>query len=206
MGRKLLILLVVSLLFGCGQQQEQFRAGEHYVRLLKKQPTTAGKVEVVEFFSYGCPHCNEFEPTWQQWKSQRPEEVEVKSIPVVFGRQSWQSLAKAYYAIEVLGDSGDAHAAIFHAIHQPGEVSAEPGSLADIVATAGVDRNAFLDAMNSPVVDEKLRAAEEVTRAYQIMSVPTVAVNGKYLITTDWIQSFSDIIDVIDFLLMKERK
>ena len=205
MQRKLLLLLAISLFFGCGQQ-EPFSAGEHYVRLLKKQPTTAGKLQVVEFFSYGCPHCNEFEPTWQQWKSQQPEDVEVKSIPVVFGRQSWHSLAKAYYAIEVLGGSGAAHSAIFSAIHQPGEVSAEPGSLADIVAAVGVDRDAFLNAMNSSVVEEKLREAEAVTRAYQIMAVPTVAVNGKYLISTDWIQSFSDITDAIDFLLTKERK
>ena len=200
-----LILVFLALSWGCGQAQELYTEGDHYMRLAKKIPTAEGKVEVIEFFSYGCPHCKDFDPYIKKWRSQAQSDVKVTIIPVTFGRQSWRYLAQAFYAMEMMENPGKGHAAIFRAIHEQGRPHGTPEQLGDIAAAAGIDRQAFLDAMSSFAVDSKVRAGEQILKSYQITSVPTVAVDGLYIAGGRLTNSFLEVIQVLDFLVAKSR-
>ena len=200
-----LILFFLALSWGSVQAQELYTEGDHYMRLAKKQPTAEGKVEVIEFFSYGCPHCKDFDPYIKKWKSQAADDVKVTIIPVVFSRQSWRYLAQAFYAIEMMDNPDKGHAAIFRAIHEQNKPHGTPEQLGDIVAAAGIDRKAFLDNMNSFAVDSKIREGDLIIKNYQITSVPSVAVDGLYMAGGRLTNSFLEVIQVLDFLVAKSR-
>lgn len=204
MRSRLLILVTLFVFSGLAQSQALYVEGQHYRQLAAKQPTPDGVIEVREFFSYGCPHCRDFDPYMQSWKENKPKNVKLKLVPVAF-RKSWEPMAKAFYAAENLGVLDKVHNGMFTAIHEKGKPANTPEQVADIVEALGVDRKKFLDEMNSFGVDNKMRQSQQMLRNYAVSGVPAVAVGGKYITGGSMAGSYSELIKVIDYLVLQSK-
>ncbi|MET0534699.1 MAG: thiol:disulfide interchange protein DsbA/DsbL [Steroidobacter sp.] len=144
-------------------------------------PTTTGKVEVIEFFSYGCPHCFHLQPLLKQWqKSELPANAVLTRVPVSFGRRDWGQLVRAYYTLEATGDLERLDDKLFDAIHQQHQPLFDLENLAAWAAQNGIEANKFRSAFNSPEVTSKAMRAEQLSRDYKVNGVPTLTVAGKY--------------------------
>jgi thiol:disulfide interchange protein DsbA len=177
--------------------------GTHYRTLDPPQHTdTNGKIEVLEFFSEGCPHCNEFYPLVSAWAAKLPKDVVFKRIATGMGRTAWTNLAKADYALESTGDFARLDGQIFHAIHEERQPLFDEKSLTNWVSKHGVDPRKFVTAFNSFGVNTKLNQAEQMVENYKIDGVPALAVDGKYVVMGN---SFEQLLANADALIAKAR-
>jgi thiol:disulfide interchange protein DsbA len=158
---------------------EDPQEGREYVKIARQPTAAAGKVEVIEFFLYGCPHCNAFEPYISGWTKARSAKVSFIRVPVMLheGDEAWQ---KMYYALDLLGQADALHAKIFHAIHVEHKHLNDEDAIADFVAAQGVNRDAFVQAFRSFQVQSKLKQAQLLMQAYEVKRVPLIAVGGLY--------------------------
>lgn len=140
----------------------------------------AGKIEVVEFFSYMCPHCNSFEPTISAWMKALPKHVAVRRVPVHFLPNA-EVLQRTYYALETLTLLEKLHAVIFVAVHTERRDFKTPAIMADWLATQGVDKAKFMDQYNSFTTATKVARATQLTNAYKVEGVPAMGVAGRFL-------------------------
>jgi thiol:disulfide interchange protein DsbA len=138
-----------------------------------------GKVQVAEFFWYGCPHCWSLEPELEAWKAKLPEGVTFVRVPAPINER-WALHARVFYALETMGALDRLHRPLFAAIHDERKPLFDRDAVAKFVAEHGVDEKGFLSTMDSFAVDAKVRQAETLTRRYGIDSVPTLVINGKY--------------------------
>jgi thiol:disulfide interchange protein DsbA len=159
--------------------------GREFVRLKQAQlPETGAKIEVIEFFSYGCPHCADLEPHLQAWLKRLPPDVQVRRVPVAFFPQ-WENLAKVYYTLEALGEDAKLTPDVFAALHGGNRANlAQDTRFFDWAATKGLDRKKVEDTYKSFGVSGKLGRAKQVAQAYNVQSVPTLVVDGKFLVTS----------------------
>jgi len=170
------------------------------------QPIDAkGKVEVIEFFWYGCPHCYEFEPELKGWIKRQNKDVVFKKVPIAF-REELMPHSQLFYALETLGKGDALNDKVMFAMHRENKRLLNENEIADWVATQGVDRNAFLAAYRSFAVLSKARAANQLGNAYRIDGVPTVAVQGKYITSPSIAGSRAKAVNIMDFLVNKVRK
>lgn len=177
--------------------------GKDYTLVAPTQPTEdAGKIEVLEFFSYGCPHCHEFNPLLAAWAAKLPGDVVLKKVPVTFGRAAWANIARLYYALEVTGDSQRMENEVFKAIHTERQNLFDEKGLAEWIAKKGIDSKKFADAFNSFGVMSKVKRADQMAQAYRISGVPALAVDGKYLVGG---KDFGDTLAIADKLVAKAR-
>ncbi len=178
---------------------------EGYIELNPPRPTEdPGRVEVIEFFWYGCPHCYRFDPYLEEWRKRQPPTVSFKRQPVIFGPH-WAPQARAYFTAEVLGVVDKIHRDFFDAMHRQKKRMADEAELAHFFAEHGVDEQAFKNAFHSFAVDVKMRQAEAIAPEYGITGVPAVVVNGKYLITARSAGGFEGMIRTLDELVARER-
>jgi len=167
------------------------------------------KIEVIEFFSYGCPHCSDFHPVLGKWSATLPGDVVLVRVPITFGRPQWASLAKLYYALEATGDLARLDGAVFEALHRKGSKLYDDRSVADWVKAQGVDGKKFADAYSSFGVVSKVKRADQMAQAYKIQGVPALAVDGKYLVLGKEIKGLPDLVlltDQVIELARSERK
>ncbi|WP_157994278.1 thiol:disulfide interchange protein DsbA/DsbL [Peristeroidobacter agariperforans] len=144
-------------------------------------PTTVGKVEVIEFFSYGCPHCYHLSPLLTQWhKTELPANAVLIKVPVSFGRREWGQLVRAYYTLEALGELERLDAKLFDAIHAKHQQLFDLDSLVGWAAENGIDASKFRAQFTSPEISAKAMRADQLSRDYKINGVPTLTVAGKY--------------------------
>ncbi len=179
LGKAAVLALGLILFAGhAAASPDEPQEGREYLKIAR-QPTEPGKVEVTEFFLYGCPHCNSFEPYISGWTRSRSSAVVFKRVPVMLhsGDEEWQ---KMYYALELMGQADAMHAKIFHAIHVEHRHLNDEASIADFVASQGVNREAFVGAFRSFQVLTKIKQAQMLMQAYQVSRVPTIAVGGLY--------------------------
>jgi thiol:disulfide interchange protein DsbA len=156
--------------------------GTDYRKIEPPQPTmTPGKIEVIEFFSYMCPHCNEFYPLVTTWAAKPPKNVVFRRVPVGFNRPPWINLARAYYALQASGDLDKLDGALFRAIHEEHLQLFDEPSLADWVGKNGGSAEKFAAAYTSFGVNNQTVQADQIAEHYRIEAVPTMAVNGEYL-------------------------
>ncbi|NOQ16052.1 MAG: thioredoxin domain-containing protein [Methyloprofundus sp.] len=194
--------LLSLLMFSC----LSFAAGKGYKDLAARQPTQdANKVEVIEFFWYGCPHCYQFEPALEEWKAKLPANVNFIRQPAVFG-SLWGKHAKAYFTAQVLGVVDKVHADFFHAIQVQKQKLASESDLAKFFVAHGVEEAAFHDAFNSFIVDTKMRQAKGMGPKYGLTGVPAIVVNGKYLVNGKTAGSHEGMIKVMNELIAQESK
>jgi len=140
----------------------------------------AGKVEVVEFFSYMCPHCNAFEPTFAAWSKKLPKDVIVRRVPVHF-LANFEVLQRMYYAMEAMNLVDKLHANVFAAIHNEHRNLNSAAVAADWMATQGVDKTKFMEQYNSFTAATKATRATQLTNAYRVEGVPALGVAGRFL-------------------------
>ena len=164
-----------------------------------------GKVEVIEFFWYGCPHCYEFEPELKGWIKRQNKDVVFKKVPIAF-REELMPHSQLFYALETLGKGDALNDKVMFAMHRENKRLLNENEIADWVAAQGVDRNTFLAAYRSFAVLSKARAANQLGNAYRIDGVPTVAVQGKYITSPSIAGSRAKAVNVMDFLVNKVRK
>jgi len=182
--------------------------GTHYVKLSQAAPTSApaGKIEVVEFFWYGCPHCNHFEPYLAAWAAKLPADVVFRRVPVVLHENPGAIHQRLFYAVEAMGLLSSLHAKVFHAIHEEGLKLDKPELIADFVGKQGVDKTKFLAVMESFGVQTKCRQARTLADAYKIDGVPTVGIAGLYFTSVGLNGTPEKTLATTDALINKVRK
>lgn len=182
-----------------------YRVGDHYSVLSPAQPTSAepGKVEITEFFMYGCPHCYNFEAFIEKWEAQKAPYVQFVRFPALFNKPA-RAHARAFYTAETLGILDDTHMPFFRELHVSRKAMTSDEDLYEFFANFGIDKATFSQTFNSFAVDTQLRKAEALGRRYRITSTPTVIVNGKYVIDGDKITSYEQILKIADYLAQKE--
>jgi len=166
--------------------QASIIAGHDYVVLKTPQrPESSGKIEVVEFFSWGCPHCYEFYPMLSRWIAALPKDASFKRVPVGLGHPEWEALAKAFYALQVTGDVDRLNSQIFEDIHRNHVMLYDEPSITAWIGKHGVDVVKFTAAYRSFGVNMSEAQAEQKSIDYRIPGVPTLAVAGKYTVSED---------------------
>lgn len=182
---------------------EPYQAGTHYFPIDPPQPTSSGdKVEVLEVFSYACIHCAHFEPYVQSWKQKMPASASFVYMPAIFN-PSWETMARAYYAGEVLGVADKAHQDLFDGVHVRRDVR-NLEDIAKIYAKYGKTEQQFLDATKSFGVEMKINRAKQMVPRYGVDGTPSVIVAGKYRVTGGSAGGMDKIFDVVNFLVAKE--
>ena len=198
--------LLVSVLLTGPLAAAEYSEGEQYLRLSKPQPTSAtDKIEVVELFWYGCPHCYELEPHIQQWLESKPEDVVFVRMPAVLGPR-WELLGKAFYTAGLLGVADKIHPALFEALHEKKQKLNDEAAVQDFFVNHGVKADDFRNTFNSFAVSVKMNNAKSMTRRYAITGVPTIIVNGKFSTGGRQAGNNANIIKVINYLVAQERE
>ena len=185
--------------------QNTYLAGEHYVVLDRPVPTRDNsKIEVVEMFTYGCPHCYELEPLVKAWGSQQASDIDFWFFPAIWSRQM-ELYARAFYAANKLEVSEKIHLPLFNAIVIEQKSIRNEGDLADFFESHGVDRNIFTETFNSAEVEKQAAHAEERVRLYKPVGAPEIIVNGKYRVDRMHAGGLTEMLMVTDYLVNKER-
>ena len=184
---------------------EDIQAGKQYIELNSPVPVAQpGKIEVVELFWYGCPHCYQFEPSIQPWAAKLPQDVHFVRIPAMFGGL-WNVHGQMFLTLEAMGAEAKVHEAIFNAIHREGKKLATPEEMAEFLAGQGIDKEVFLSTYNSFAIKGQVEKAKKLAMAYQITGVPVLVVDGKYRFDLGTAGGPEGALKVADFLIAKER-
>ena len=185
---------------------KNFVDGMHYLALPGRQSLVGSgeKIEVVEFFSYGCPACFNAEPSMHAYAQQLPDDAEFIRVPVSFNPQ-YEVLARGYYAANALGANEDAHRALFDAIHVKRQNMYSVSALANFYALFGIDKANFKKAVKSFSVNALIERDKKLTQGYQVGAVPTVVVNGSYTTGGRKAGTMTAWMQILDFLVDKER-
>jgi thiol:disulfide interchange protein DsbA len=183
-----------------------FEEGTHYVELeIPIKLRNPGKIEVAEYFSYGCPHCYQFEPLIGPWHDALPGDVEFSRTPAVWNRD-YQVYAQSYLTLDSLGVLEQVHVPIFNAIHNDRQRLNTPASMAEFLTGYGVDPEDFAKTYNSFGIRAAVQQADSKGRAYRSTGVPALVINGRYRIEGSMAGSNANMLRVADYLIQKERK
>jgi thiol:disulfide interchange protein DsbA len=181
--------------------------GKQYVRLSQPLPTPAGgKIEVIEFFWYGCPHCNALEPTLDAWQKKLPADVAFRRVPVAFRDEPYTAHQRIFYALEALDKVEAMHRKVFYAIHSDRQRLDKAPDIAAFMAKNGIDGAKFLEVFNSFSVQTKARQANQLAAAYKIDGVPAIGVQGRYFTSGSLAGTNEAALVVADFLIQRVRK
>ena len=209
---RLLLRLSALLLLACSLQAAAQRLpvqGRDYVVLDSPQPVETGeRIEIIEFFYYGCPVCYESQPHIARWLLKTGPAVVLRRVPAV-SSEGWEAFAKTYSALEATGNLQRLHWPVFDNHHFDGKRLNEVKNLLEWLAQNGVDQNKFLEAMNSPEVAAKVAGAQKMLETYNVRGVPTMVVDGKFATSARMANGVKEMMDVVEFLVQrasKERK
>ena len=188
-------------------QADAPRAGTDFNALERPAPVDApaGKIELVEFFWYNCPHCNAFEPVLSQWVKKLPADVVFKRVPVAF-RDDFVPQQRLFYALEALNLIDTLHARVFAAIHVAKQNLSQGAAIIDWVAKQGVDRDRFVEQFNSFSTATKATRARQLQTAYQVEGVPALGVAGRYYTEGALAKSMGRVLQVVDHLTDQIRR
>ena len=184
----------------------EYQAGTHYIVLDKPiKSSSTEKIVVNEFFGYTCPHCNGFEPQLHKWASAQTDDVSFMPIPVIFGR-SWEPYAKAYFVGLNLGVLEQTHQAMYDAIHIDERKMTNRQALTAFFAEHGVSKADFDSAYDSFDLQNKIRQGNRLAAQSQITGVPSMLVNGKYMVNATLAGSSEGMLAVVDYLVDLENQ
>jgi thiol:disulfide interchange protein DsbA len=181
--------------------------GADYISLDQPAPTEGGpgKVDVVEFFWYSCPHCNSFEPQLEAWLSKLPKNVHFRRVPVMF-RPNFEPQQRLFYVLEAMGRLPDLHKKVFHAIHVEKQTLDTAELLAAWAAKQGLDRAKFLEQYNSFPVVTKVRRATQLQEQYKVDGVPSLGIAGRYFTSGSMAGNMQKALQVTDYLIAQAAK
>jgi thiol:disulfide interchange protein DsbA len=196
---KLLFALVCALgalVPAVGFAQAPLQKGYHYELIDPAQPTdTGGKIEVIEFFSYGCPHCYHLEPSINPWVKQLPKDVGFYRVPLSGGQ--WAATAKLFYTLDAMGVEDKLHSDVFAAIHG-GDKSissiSDEAAIAAWAAKKGLDAKKFGDTYKSFAIQSKVMRAAQLAGSHHVSGVPAIVVDGRYLVLSNSISSYDELL------------
>lgn len=199
------IAVTLALPFAAGAQQGEFIEGKDYARLEPAQPTNhPDKVEVMEVFWYGCPHCYDFEPRLTEWVDESmPDYAVFTRLPAVLNRQ-WEVHARAYYTAEALGVLDEIHKPLFDAIHEDNRRLSSNEAIADFFAEHGISAESYLSTAESFAVENKLRRAATLPGRLGVSGVPAMVVDGKYRVDARMAGSYEKLLETIEYLVALE--
>jgi thiol:disulfide interchange protein DsbA len=180
--------------------------GRDYDLIQPPQPgDSPGKIEVLEFFSYGCPHCKDFHPLVMAWAAKLPKDVSFRRVPVTFGRAAWVSLARLHHSLQATGDLARLDEAVFRAIHQERATLFTREAVLAWVKRQGVDDKRFADVFDSFGVNTQLARDEQLVKNYKVQSVPLLTVDGRYAVNGQAAKGLPDLLPVAQGLVDSAR-
>lgn len=199
-------LLVGFSLLGSTVFAQELIEGRHFVTLSSPVPTAQPeKIEVVELFWYGCPHCYQLEPTINPWAAAFPDDVNFVRIPAMFGG-IWNVHGQLFFTLEAMNAEAKIHDSIFNALHNSGRKLSTLNDITDFVVSQGVDEALFTKTWSSFSVKSQMEKAKKHALAYQITGVPALVVNGKYRFDIGMAGGLQETVQVADALIEKERQ
>ncbi len=189
------------------QGPSKFVPGKDYIKLDRAVPTDseAGKIELIEFFWYSCPHCNAFEPTFAQWVKNAPKDVVVHRIPVAF-RDDFAPQQRLFFALEAMGLLEKMHSKVFQAVHVERLALNTDASIVAWIEKQGVDKNKFADIAKSFGVASKVKRAVQLQNDFKIEGVPSLGIAGKYYTDGSLAGSMERALAVTESLLTQVRQ
>ena len=177
---------------------------QKYVQISNSKQAEHDKIVIYEFFWYGCPHCFNIEPTIEKIESNLDKDTIMIKLPLAL-KESWMNHAKAFYSMQQMDIDSNLHSKIFEEIHINGNRLDTKSSLVDFIDAQGFDGSIFSKNFESFGTEIRIKKANKLARKYQITSVPTIVVNGKYLTSGSFVSSYDELYDVVNFLVEKER-
>ncbi|HET8706659.1 MAG TPA: thiol:disulfide interchange protein DsbA/DsbL [Pseudomonadales bacterium] len=202
----LLRVLATAFLFGLATINawaEDFVEGKDYV-LVKGETDDPAKIEVREFFWYGCPHCYHLEADLEPWVAKLPADVAFVRTPGAMV-EAWKPHARAFFVAQNLGIANKIHTPLFDAIHKEHRQLMTDAALQEFLVEQGADRQKTADMWNSFLVNTAIHKADQMARNYQLEGVPTLIINGKYMTDGSHAGNPERLFKVVDFLIAKER-
>ena len=191
---------------GPAQAQGAPVEGTNYVRLNTPVPVPAGgKIDVIEFFWYGCPHCNAFEPALEAWIKRLPPEVAFRRAHVAFTALH-ETHSKIYYTLEAMGQVEAMHRKVFAAIHQQRKRLDKESDIADFMAENGIDKAKFVETFRSFGVATKVKQGKQLSEAYKIDGVPALGIHGRYYTSGSLAGDNARALSVADWLIQQARR
>lgn len=201
---KVFALLVLASLLPMTAIQAEFKENESYFEIFPSYPSAEqGKIDVVEFFWYNCPHCYDFEPHLAAWLKQKPASVNFSQIPMIFN-PTGRFHAEIYYALELLGLGEQLHSKIFQQIHDQKQKLDNADTMGAFLKTQGVDLKKLEDTRKSFAVQTRVKNAEKLAERYGISSVPSMVVAGTY--RSGSVKSFEELTSLVNVLIDKASK
>jgi len=203
------LTLMLFSVTGCSAEQNGngngfgIMEGVEYKRIPQMQSIAPHKKKVVEVFGYTCPHCYDLEPSLHQWLKTKPEDVHFERMPVVFNNPNWIFMARVFYTAKELGVLDKSHEAYFHALHRDKKELYSVDIIADFFTQFGVKKQDFINTFKSFNVDQHIRRAAKITKAYGVTGVPAIIVNGKYQTGVSSAGSRKNMWKVVDQLTEK---
>lgn len=191
---------------GVAQAADAPQQGRDYALIAPAQPgDDATKIEVIEFFSYGCPHCKEFHPLVSRWAAALPADVSFKRVPISFGRAPWFNLSRLFYAAEAIGELKRLDDAAFIALHEKNVRLFDDTTINQFAVQQGVDGRKFADAYNSFGVKSRAQRGDQMAQTYKVSGVPAIAVDGRYMVLNEGITTYEDLLGRADRVIAKAR-
>ena len=170
------------------------------------QPVPAGaRIEVLEFFWYGCPFCYQLQPYLDGWLKRKPDDVDFRRAPAVF-RPTWAQHARIFHVLDNLGELGRLHQAVYRSLHEDRESLLDADATASWAARNRIDRERWLAAYNAPEIAKQVDQSIAATRSYQIKGTPSLVVDGRYVTSTSMAEAFSGVIGILDDLIRIARE
>lgn len=171
-----------------------------------QQPDDPARIEVVEFFHYGCPHCRNFDPLVKAWAAKAPADVAFRAVPAIWNNAQLGGLARLYYAAQVSGDLDRVHSQVFDAVQDEKRPLHTEDGARDWITGKVADPAKFMEAYKSFGVNSMLQRADQIARAMKIQGVPTMVVDGKYVTSASIAGSHDEALKVVDQLIERARK
>ena len=177
---------------------------QKYVQISTEKQQESKSIIIYEFFWYGCPHCYNLEPTMERIEADLDKDTKIVKLPVAL-RDSWIPHAKLYYALQQMSKIDEVHNLIFEEIHLEDNRLNTEQQMVDFLGKHGIDTNKFIERYNSFGTEARIKKASNLAKKYQINSVPTIIVNGKYLTSGSYVSSYDELYSVINLLIERER-
>ena len=198
--------LALGLLAITTPVQAQLTVGSDYAMIDPAlQSDNPAKIEVLEFFSYACPHCSDLAPQIAQWSAKLPPDVAFKHVPVGFNNPFYLLMARLYYTLEAIDEGPRLDSAVFNALHEKGVKLVDDKSILEWVTGQGVDAKKFSDAYGSFGVASKVKRADQLAHLAKIRGVPALVVDGRYLVVGQNVKSHADLLALTDKVIEKAR-
>lgn len=198
-------LLAGTYLAGAALAQEVRARQDIEYRLIAAQPVETGeRIEVIDFFWYGCPYCNELQPALEDWIRRKPSDVALRRIPAVL-RDSWAPHARIYYTLEALGEVERLHLKVYDGYHVEELQMSRSEVMEQWAVRNGIGRRRWFDAYHSPEVEAKVARARELAQRYEVRGTPSMVVDGRYL-TSSSMATVRGVVPVVEDLIVLARR